>query len=334
MQVSDRILAGLLAFALAFFPALAFAQSSPLPGFPPGTFQSRAAIDGQASSSYVGPCDVSGVTCIAYHSVFGCAQNAYSGNVIDIVDATTGNTTGTRLQCASGVVSALVSASACTFVTGNACSALATTCAVSCTFSTVYNQMGTGTVPNLTGPATLASRSLITLSALNSKPCFSSSSVALGVSESTGVTFGQPFTLAAVSERTGSTAANGRIISSNGGGTTLNYRAGANLVGAQSGTITEAATDNVFHGLMMVTASGAGNSFLVVDGTPSSTGTLSGVWSSTTYNLMTDDAAGGSGSGMIGLLCEAMTISSALNSTQYAALNSNFRLSNRWGNSF
>lgn len=34
-----------LAGALALFPALAFAQSSPLPGFPPGVFQSRAAID-------------------------------------------------------------------------------------------------------------------------------------------------------------------------------------------------------------------------------------------------------------------------------------------------
>jgi hypothetical protein len=39
------MLARLLALALAIFPALAFAQSSPLPGFPPGVFQNRAAID-------------------------------------------------------------------------------------------------------------------------------------------------------------------------------------------------------------------------------------------------------------------------------------------------
>ena len=38
-----------LAGALALFPALAFAQSSPLPGFPPGVFQSRAAIDAAPS---------------------------------------------------------------------------------------------------------------------------------------------------------------------------------------------------------------------------------------------------------------------------------------------
>lgn len=34
-----------LAFSLALFPALAFAQSPMLPGFPPGVFQSRAALD-------------------------------------------------------------------------------------------------------------------------------------------------------------------------------------------------------------------------------------------------------------------------------------------------
>lgn len=46
------MLARLLALALAVFPALAFAQSSPLPGFPPGVFQSRAPY---ASSSSVPP---------------------------------------------------------------------------------------------------------------------------------------------------------------------------------------------------------------------------------------------------------------------------------------
>jgi hypothetical protein len=39
------MLARILALALAIYPALAFAQSSPILGFPPGVFQSRAAID-------------------------------------------------------------------------------------------------------------------------------------------------------------------------------------------------------------------------------------------------------------------------------------------------
>jgi hypothetical protein len=45
MRVPDRIIAGSLAFALALFPALTSAQSVSLPGFSPGVFQSRAAID-------------------------------------------------------------------------------------------------------------------------------------------------------------------------------------------------------------------------------------------------------------------------------------------------
>jgi hypothetical protein len=39
------MLARILALALAIYPALAFAQSSPILGFPPGVFQNRAAID-------------------------------------------------------------------------------------------------------------------------------------------------------------------------------------------------------------------------------------------------------------------------------------------------
>lgn len=47
------MLARLLALWLALSPVLAFAQSAVLNGFPPGTFQSRAAID--ASSALPGP---------------------------------------------------------------------------------------------------------------------------------------------------------------------------------------------------------------------------------------------------------------------------------------
>ena len=39
-----------LVFALALFPALAFAQQPVLPGFPPGVFQNRGAIDAAPSS--------------------------------------------------------------------------------------------------------------------------------------------------------------------------------------------------------------------------------------------------------------------------------------------
>lgn len=78
-----------------------------------------------------------------YYVGVDCYTTAYTGLTIDVVDSSTGNTTGTRLQCsAGGHVSALVSASACTFVTGNACSPLATTCTVACNVVTFYGQDG------------------------------------------------------------------------------------------------------------------------------------------------------------------------------------------------
>lgn len=44
-MLPDRIIAALFAVALAFFPLIAFAQSSPIPGFPTGLFDNRAARD-------------------------------------------------------------------------------------------------------------------------------------------------------------------------------------------------------------------------------------------------------------------------------------------------
>jgi len=284
-------------------------------------------------ASYTGPCDISGVTCIAYYAVSGCAQAAYSGNVVDVVDAATGTTTGTRLQCSAGVVSALVSASACTFVTGNACSPLATTCAVSCTFSTIYNQLGTGSLPNLTVPSTLADRATITLSALNSKPClFSNSASVPSAAPSSTTSVASPFTLIAVAERNAGFTTNGRIISTGTGTVNIGYRSTANTVGSEGGTITATASDSVFHGLMLVHNSAS--SFIVVDGSPSTTGTLAAAWSATQGPILMSDNATGSGAAMQGYLCESIVTSNALGSTAYIALNTNFRNTNRWGNSF
>jgi hypothetical protein len=49
MPTPDRIIAGLLAGALAFFPAIGAAQSQ-LSGFPPAVFQSRGPIDAAAAA--------------------------------------------------------------------------------------------------------------------------------------------------------------------------------------------------------------------------------------------------------------------------------------------
>ncbi len=91
-------------------------------------------------AAYTGPGDiVSGAK--NYWAPNRCYSSAFTGSIADIVDSSTGNTTGTRLQCGTGgVISEVVSGSACTFVTGNACSTLAVTCAVACSIVTLYDQ--------------------------------------------------------------------------------------------------------------------------------------------------------------------------------------------------
>lgn len=293
-------------------------------GFPgPGTVHSTG------GGGYTGPCEVSGVNCVAYFAVEGCATNAYAGNTVDVVDTATGNTTGTRLQCASGVVSAVVSGSACTFVTGNACSPLATTCATSCSFKTIYNQAGTATFLDLDLP-TLASRLTISLSALNSKACFTGNG-SLWAQPSGTATLAQPMTLAAVAKRTGSFTSTQSIIADS---STLNigYRASTNTVGSISGTITATATDNVYNSIMEINASGANNSFMVVNGAAGSTGTLTGAWAA--QGLFLGAFSSVPASGLIGSICEAIVTNNALNATQYGNLNTNQRATNRWGSSF
>ena len=130
----------LIAVALALVCLYGGAQAQ-FNSFPPGAFTGKAARDA-GTASYQGPGDVYSTGIYAWWAIDSCWNNAYAGKVVDITDAATGNTTGSRVMCASGITSALVSGSACTFVTGNACSSIATTCAVSCNVLTAYDQSG------------------------------------------------------------------------------------------------------------------------------------------------------------------------------------------------
>jgi hypothetical protein len=300
-------------------------------GFPgPGTVHSTG------GATFVGACEVAGVTCGAsgaYFAVEMCVTNAYAGNVIDVVDSATGNTTGTRLQCASGVVSAVVSGSACTFVTGNACSPLATTCATACTWSTIYNQLGTANFKDLNNPATVSSRLTLTLALLNGKACLAGNGAQWA--QISGVTpnptLAQPFTTVAISRRTGGFTSTQSIVDDNAT-YNMGYRATTNTVGSLSGTITATATDNVFNSIMEINASGAGNAFMVVNGAAGSTGTLTGAWSGAQPYYV--GSFGGASSFLTGEICELLITTNALNAAGYGNLNTNQRLANRWGGSF
>lgn len=169
---------------------------------------------GKGTPAYVGPGDIA--TFLFWHG-FRCYNGTYSGNVADITDAATGNTTGTRLQCANGVVVDLVSGSACTFVTGNACSSLATTCATACNVRTLYDQLGSvncTTTCNAT-QTTNANRPTLVMSCVNSSPCMESSGLNQVLANSTGTySFADPNSFSVVANFTSGTGSPNFYVSS------------------------------------------------------------------------------------------------------------------------
>ena len=142
---------------MRFWPLLAFlclcgtVDAQLAPEFPPGVFDNTAALQGKPPAAYTGIGDIAGLSSNNPIAWWGlrCFSSTTSGTIADITDSATGNTTGTRLQCAAGgIVTAVVSASACTFVTGFACSTLATTCAVGCNVRELYDQSPAGREPS------------------------------------------------------------------------------------------------------------------------------------------------------------------------------------------
>lgn len=157
---------------------------------------------------YSGPGDVvSGAR--AYWLTDSCYTASYSGNVVDVANAA--GTVGTRRVCASGTVSDLVSSTACTFVTGNACSPLTTTCGT-CFIVNLYDQTvgstGGGTLCG-GGPCTLTMTAVqtqqpaYTANAIGTKHCGTFVGSSLQTLAASGTfTLNQPFTLAMMSNRT------------------------------------------------------------------------------------------------------------------------------------
>ena len=306
-------------FLITLWCAPAFAQAPTLPGFPPGVFQSRAAID--ASSVYVGPGDING-TAFAFWST-RCITNAYSGNVMDVTDSATGNTLGTRLQCSSGVVSALVSGSACTFVTGNACSTLATTCATACNVRTLYDQSGQTNCTTACDAtqATNASRATLTQNCQNGKICLTHAAQ-IFLTPALSANSAQPLTGTLVADRTGATASFKAAM----GGSNANIQFGfANAINtawlttdAATTNLTATASDNAVHAIQ--TLLNGASSQLAIDG------------STTTGAAGANGMATGGGNlmGVGGCPCNAFTGQwfeggwwSGDKSANYATLNSN-----------
>ena len=100
-----------------------------LPGFPPGVFSDRRALDASIAAGCTVTCpgDLGYGTPRAFYG-FRCYTYAYSGDVADIWDAATGSTTETLITCSNG---SLVATSP---------TAIATTCAAGCVVKKLYDQ--------------------------------------------------------------------------------------------------------------------------------------------------------------------------------------------------
>lgn len=282
---------------------------------------------GSAAAGFQGAGDIVG-SAKAYWG-FRCYSLAYSGSAFDLVDAATGSTTGSRVQCASGVLTALVSASACTFVTGNACSSIATTCLVSCVVITMYDQSGalacTGSTACNVTQATNANRPVYQAS-IGTGKCGQFNGTSDVLQTANNISLAQPYTISIVARRTGNNTTTQRFFYNGSGSATFFYNA-ANQVGLGAGTNNfVTATDASPHSIQGVfTAAGSGVG--IVDASVSlgltlGTNPLSGALILGANNTPAQF--------LTGYICEEGIWPVAFNSTQYGNMNTNQHSTSGW----
>jgi hypothetical protein len=243
-----------LVFSLALFPALANAQGGMMPG--PGTPASSGA-------SYQGPGDV-----VASATAWGSCARAYNAAyangtnpLCDLKD----KTTGTVAVCTLRVLTTGFADLAGTYCAGSTTPSAACAAAAggSCLISKVYDQTGNGNDFVQATPSTMPA---IVFAAVNSLPAINCGTTGTTLLVATAATFSTTnFSQSAVYIRTTGTALGGAFGSVSTGG--LGSGSGANLAAINNGSaVTEAATDNAWHGLNATFSSTAASDALNVDG--------------------------------------------------------------------
>jgi hypothetical protein len=310
-----------------FLIGLFLCAQSPLPGFPPGVFTNRAALDPASSPSYSGPGDASGVSWLAWSScarAYTAAYAASQGALCDIVDTATGLAACTIHAGTNGFAN--MSAVACP--TGAPTVSVTTFCTIThaggCSVAKAYDQ----TVSDLCSTscdfvqATLANMPTLNLSALNSLPCMSFLNTSSQVLTATEIASqAQPFTMSSVSKRVGNTGSYNGIIATGNYGQGYPSTSGQMVMFAGS-VATFSATEAVFHALQGV-FNGASSTYYLDGSGP------------TTVDPGTGTGAGGplslgiiNGAFLDGLICEAGYYQGSLSSAAQAAVNSNQHGSN------
>lgn len=207
MKILQQLTLGLMLLLFGGFTTLSdrLMSIAPTSGGPPPT--------------YVGPGDiVSGAT--LWYSSNSCYKSTTTLGVVGLVDTATGNTTGSLLSCnTGGIVSAFVGPSLCPWVTGGACSAVATTCAVSCSVVRLYDQSGANACsgsPCDMQQASVSHAPTYVVGVVGSSGCMNFNSAGpqdLITSVPPTPPSAQPFTVTAVAERTSAFTTGANIMS-------------------------------------------------------------------------------------------------------------------------
>lgn len=232
----------------------------------------QVSVGGAPPAGYVGVGDLSlSVTILSYNGV-RCYQAASTGNVIDVADTATGNTTGTRLKCDGVGNLVAVVGSTCSFVAGGLCSSLATTCVVSCTVIKLYDQSGKNSCS--AGPCDLTGTGPLFLpNTQNGYGAMRSSGSTL-VSAGTFGTVNQPVSVSTVAGKRTDTSG-GSMLYGAFSSLIVGYLNGANTGDLNAGSNpTFTMSDAVYHSLQAI-ANGS-SSQACVDSSACNTGLASG----------------------------------------------------------
>lgn len=270
-------------FIIGAFAIVVMCGQTVLPGFPPGTFQSRGAIDAVA---YAGPGDITtflhwyGLR--AYNKAYATALNPLA----DIVDTTTGLATCTIKTNAAG--NADLTSVACP--TASPTVSVTTFCTVThagCSVTKLYDQVGSVSAVQ----ATLAKMPTLVFNVTGGNPAmlFTRTSAQFLQATSTG-SLAQPYSISSVSRRP--TAGNKNDVFGDGASGTgnigLGYSATTNVVDCYAPTdqVVVGVSDASFHAIQMVANAGSGN--IYVDGTSNVSSLGSSAMLNTNWNIGND----------------------------------------------
>jgi hypothetical protein len=277
---------------------------SPIPGFPPGLFSGRGALDAApAGGSFTGPGDI-----VSFNWWTGL--RAYSAatagtKAINLCDDTGANCSDISTNASTGVLNAPGTHGA------NNCNTSAT-----CRIATFYDKVGTDDCTQATnanratlnftgGPGGAFAAAVFVRASSESYPC--------GTSPPSPTA--QPFSISSVSERTGTTGSFNTVMSV--GGADVLYNSGANACGGYAGAVLVDSThcaDNAYHAAQVLYST---TGSVVIDGNTAVTGSIGSGAPSGAYTIGT-----GIGGLLDGRFLEA-GVAAGDQSASFNALNSN-----------